>query len=236
MDSIPGARKRHPHLPRCACADLRFARPPLHSGEGTHRLHLPPLNGSFTGSMSADHSSISGQWTQAKSDNSGFAGQTLTLTRAVTGNAWAIPPPLGSDAKIMAADLDPTFEVATVKPHDPKIMGGGWRWIGARRFRATLPVGALLADIYGLQRDHFQAHVCQIIRSAVCHINRQATLSDRSGLTTWTIDNSTDLRQRTSRYMHFLQSDTVIHRNCDFLLRAKVALRCLDRGSGQAGT
>ena len=43
MDSVPGARKRHPHLPRCACADLRYARLPLHSGEGTHRLHLPPL-------------------------------------------------------------------------------------------------------------------------------------------------------------------------------------------------
>jgi uncharacterized protein (TIGR03435 family) len=111
------------------------------------------LNGSFTGAMSEDHSSISGQWTQAKGDSSGFASQTLTLTRAVPGKAWVIPPPLGSDAKIMAADLDPSFEVATVKPHDPKVMGGGWRWIGARRFEATMPVGALLADIYGLQRD-----------------------------------------------------------------------------------
>jgi hypothetical protein len=27
-DSVPGARKRHPNLPRFACADLRCATPP----------------------------------------------------------------------------------------------------------------------------------------------------------------------------------------------------------------
>ena len=47
-DSVPSAHKWHPHLPRFACADLRFA-PPLRSagrcspGDGTHHLHLPPL-------------------------------------------------------------------------------------------------------------------------------------------------------------------------------------------------
>ena len=44
MDSVPGAHKRHPHLPRCACADLRYARPsialPLHSGGGNPPLAL----------------------------------------------------------------------------------------------------------------------------------------------------------------------------------------------------
>lgn len=111
------------------------------------------LNGSFTGTMSADHATIAGKWTQGSGGKSGFASQPLTMTRADQGTAWAIPPALGSDAKIIAANLDPTFEVTTVKPHDPKVMGGGWRWIGARRFEATMPVGALLADIYGLQRE-----------------------------------------------------------------------------------
>ena len=111
------------------------------------------LNGSFAGTMSADRATIIGKWTQASGGDSGFATQPLTLARAVKGMAWEIPPALGSDAKIMATNLDPTFDVTTVKPHDPNVMGGGWRWIGARRFEATMPVGALLADIYGLQRD-----------------------------------------------------------------------------------
>jgi uncharacterized protein (TIGR03435 family) len=111
------------------------------------------LNGSFAGTMASDHGTITGRWTQGSGGKSGFASQPMTMTRAVKGTAWVIPTPLGSDAKIIAANLDPTFEVTTVKPHDPSTMGGGWRWIGARRFEATMPVGALLADIYGLQRN-----------------------------------------------------------------------------------
>ncbi len=111
------------------------------------------LNGSFAGTIAADHGTIAGRWTQGTGGKSGFTNQPLTMTRAMKGTAWEIPAPLGSDAKIIAASLDPTFEVTTVKPHDPKVMAGGWRWIGARRFEATMPVGSLLADIYGLQRD-----------------------------------------------------------------------------------
>jgi hypothetical protein len=115
------------------------------------------LNGSFAGTMAADHGTILGRWTQGSGGKNGFGSQPMTMTRAVKGTAWEIPPSLGSDAKIIAANLDPTFEVTTVKPHDPKVMAGGWRWIGARRFEATMPVGGLLADIYGLQHDHWGA-------------------------------------------------------------------------------
>ena len=111
------------------------------------------LNGSFAGTVAADGNSIMGKWTQGAGNGNGFATQPMTMTRAARETAWTIAPALGSDAKLIPANLDPTFEVATVKPHDPKVMGGGWRWIGARRFEATMPVGGLLADIYGLQRD-----------------------------------------------------------------------------------
>lgn len=111
------------------------------------------LNGTFAGTESADHNTITGTWTQGSGNGNGFATQPLTMTRAAKATAWVVAPALGSDAKLIPANLDPTFEVATVKPHDPKVMGGGWRWIGARRFEATMPVGGLLADIYGLQRD-----------------------------------------------------------------------------------
>lgn len=111
------------------------------------------LNGSFAGMLNADGSTITGKWTQGGGNGNGFATQPMTMTRATKDTVWVVAPALGSDAKLIAANLDPTFEVATVKPHDPRVQGGGWRWIGARRFEATMPVGALLADIYGLQRD-----------------------------------------------------------------------------------
>ncbi len=111
------------------------------------------LNGSFAGTIAADHATIVGNWTQGSGGKSGFASQPMTMARARKETAWVIPPPLGSDAKMIAGNLDPTFEVTTVKPHDPNVMGGGWRWIGARRFEATMTVGALLADIYGVQQD-----------------------------------------------------------------------------------
>lgn len=113
------------------------------------------LNGSFAGTESADGNTLTGKWTHGSSEGNGggVATQPLTMTRATKVTAWAIAPALGSDAKLIPANLDPTFEVATVKPHDPSVRGGGWRWMGARRFEATMPVGALLADIYGIQRD-----------------------------------------------------------------------------------
>ena len=111
------------------------------------------LSGSFTGTMTADHTTLAGGWTQGAGASNAIASQQITMTRAMAGSAWVIPAPLGSDAKIIAANLDPAFEVTTVKPHDPNSPGGGWRWIGARRFEATMPVGALLSDIYGLQRS-----------------------------------------------------------------------------------
>src|SRR5271168_4866062 len=42
-DSVPGARKRHPNLPRCACADRPAAALHFVPGGEPHLLHLPPL-------------------------------------------------------------------------------------------------------------------------------------------------------------------------------------------------
>jgi uncharacterized protein (TIGR03435 family) len=50
----------------------------------------------------------------------------------------------------MASSLDPSFEVATVKPHDPNLPGGGWQWKGARHFYATMTVTQMIEYIYGI--------------------------------------------------------------------------------------
>jgi uncharacterized protein (TIGR03435 family) len=62
--------------------------------------------------MSADGKSIVGNWSQGPNP------LALTYTRATPETEWAIPkppPPLPP----MAADADPSFEVATIKPSKP---------------------------------------------------------------------------------------------------------------------
>ena len=53
----------------------------------------------------------------------------------------------------MASTLDPSFDVTTVKPHDPNVPGGGWQWRGARRFQATMPVSGMIQYVYGINKN-----------------------------------------------------------------------------------
>lgn len=77
----------------------------------TFKFSIPALNGSYEGQLSADGSSIKGTWTQG-------AAFPLNFVRATTETAWEIPAPVAA-MKPMAADADPTFTVATLKPSDP---------------------------------------------------------------------------------------------------------------------
>jgi uncharacterized protein (TIGR03435 family) len=65
----------------------------------------------YEGKLSADGNTIAGTWTMGPTPN------PLVLVRATKTDAWEIPgppPPL----KLMPADADPSFEVATIKPND----------------------------------------------------------------------------------------------------------------------
>ena len=66
----------------------------------------------FEGKFSADGKFITGTWTQG-----GGKALPLTLARATAETAWAIPDP-PAPPKMMAADANPSFEVATIKPND----------------------------------------------------------------------------------------------------------------------
>jgi len=83
----------------------------------TVRMTIPGMNGKYDGKLSADGNSIEGTLTQG-------AGQglalTLNLARATPETAWAIPEP-PPPPKRMAPDANPVFEVATIKPSDPKV-------------------------------------------------------------------------------------------------------------------
>ena len=74
------------------------------------KIAVDMIGGSFEGKLDASGKSISGTWTQ------GGQPFPLTLLRATPETAWEIPeapkPPTP-----MAADADPSFEVATIKPN-----------------------------------------------------------------------------------------------------------------------
>jgi uncharacterized protein (TIGR03435 family) len=73
-----------------------------------YAVELMSLN--YEGKLSGDESSIVGTWTQANPI-------PLTFVRATKETAWEIPappPPL----KLMPADADPSFDVATIKPNN----------------------------------------------------------------------------------------------------------------------
>jgi uncharacterized protein (TIGR03435 family) len=77
----------------------------------TVKMTIPAANGKYEGKLSADGNSIAGTWTQG-------APLALNLARATPETAWAIPEPPPPPVR-MAANANPAFEVATIKPSDP---------------------------------------------------------------------------------------------------------------------
>ncbi|MCU1334942.1 MAG: hypothetical protein JWO19_523 [Bryobacterales bacterium] len=76
------------------------------------KMTVTPLNGNYEGRVSGDGNSIAGTWTQ------GGPPAPLNLARATPETAWTIPDP-PPPPKPMAADANPGFEVATIKPARP---------------------------------------------------------------------------------------------------------------------
>ena len=69
---------------------------------------MDAIGGKYQGKMSADGKTITGTWTQGPNP------LPLNLDRANADTAWPIPEP----PKPMAADANPSFEVATIKPNN----------------------------------------------------------------------------------------------------------------------
>lgn len=99
--------------------------------------------GTYEGKLSAGGNSIAGTWSQ------GGQQLPLTLARATPATAWTIPEP-PPPPKAMAANADPSFEVATIKPSDPSRPGRLFR-IRVRHFSTiNTPLGALISWAYDL--------------------------------------------------------------------------------------
>jgi uncharacterized protein (TIGR03435 family) len=112
--------------------------------DGVFKYAIKLMDSSFEGKMSADGQSISGTVTQ------GPISTPIVLVRATPETEWTIPAP-PPKVPPMAANADPSFEVATIKPSKP---GEPGKAILMRETRFTT-VNTTLADlikfVYGVQ-------------------------------------------------------------------------------------
>jgi uncharacterized protein (TIGR03435 family) len=93
----------------------------------TLKFSVDMIGGSYEGKLSADGTTIVGTWTQG-------GPLPLTFVRATKDTAWEIPAP-PPPPKLMAADADPSFDVATIKPNDSGAAQMQGLTVNGRNFR-----------------------------------------------------------------------------------------------------
>lgn len=115
----------------------------------TVQIKVPGNGGSYQGQLSADGKTITGTW------NQGGPEMTLNLARTTAETAWEVPKP-PPPPKPMAADANPSFEVATIKPNESGGPGKGFR-INGRTFNT---INTSLEDLIVFAYD---VHAKQIL-------------------------------------------------------------------------
>jgi uncharacterized protein (TIGR03435 family) len=112
------------------------------SDGSTVKMTIPALSGKYEGKLSGDGNSIAGTWTQG-------APLALNLARSTPETAWAIPEPPPPPAR-MAANANPGFEVATIRPSDPASPGQIITLRGAEIITTNVTVHDLINLAYWL--------------------------------------------------------------------------------------
>jgi uncharacterized protein (TIGR03435 family) len=98
--------------------------------------------GDYEGKLSADGNSINGTWNQG-------APIPLNLVRATPATAWTIPDAPPPPAR-MAANANPAFEVATIKPSEPGRQGKGFTVRGPDVLTINTSLSDILSMAYNL--------------------------------------------------------------------------------------
>jgi uncharacterized protein (TIGR03435 family) len=105
------------------------------------KMTLP--GATYEGKLSPDGKTITGAWTQ------GSNSRPMIFTRATPETEWTIPPPTPK-LPPMAANADPSFEVATIKPSPPNRPGKNVGFRGGLYTTRNTNVNDLIALAYGL--------------------------------------------------------------------------------------
>lgn len=113
----------------------------------TVKMSLTAMGGGYEGKLSPDGKSIVGTWTQ------GSSSLPLNLTRATPATEWTIPPPTPK-LPAMAANVSPSFEVATIKPSKPDRQGKGFLVRGRRFQIINMNLSEIISFAYGVHAKH----------------------------------------------------------------------------------
>ncbi len=107
------------------------------------KISVSGVAGTYEGKLSADGKSIAGTWSQ------GPKPLPLNLALASSETAWTVPEP-AARPKPMAADANPSFEVATIKPSKPGMPGKAFRLNGRRFSTMNTSLNDLMTFAYSL--------------------------------------------------------------------------------------
>jgi len=110
----------------------------------TLKYTITPFDLKYEGKLSADGKTIEGTSTQ------GGNALALIFTRATPETEWAIPKP-PPPIPPMAADANPSFEVATIKPTKPDEQRRFLVWRGHQMETANTSLSFLISFAYGIQ-------------------------------------------------------------------------------------
>lgn len=108
--------------------------------DGVLKFSIEFIQAKYEGKMSPDGKTITGNMTQGPNT------MALNFDRANADTAWAIPEP----PKMMPADANPGFDVATIKPSTPNRPGKGFGYDGHHFRTMNTNVNDLIAFAYGL--------------------------------------------------------------------------------------
>jgi uncharacterized protein (TIGR03435 family) len=113
--------------------------------DGVFKFAIQAIDGSYEGRISADGKSIAGTLTQ------GGNPLPLLFERTTPETEWTIPPP-PVRLPPMAADADPSFEVATIKPSKPDQPGKLFGVRGNHFTTINTTLSDLITFAYGVQK------------------------------------------------------------------------------------
>jgi len=106
------------------------------------KVAVPGIGGAYEGKLDSDGVFLVGTWTQ------GGDPMPLNLKHVSEEAAWPIPVVVRP--KPMAADANPEFAAASIKPSDPSLQGKGFRVRGSEFSTINTSLSDMMVFAYGL--------------------------------------------------------------------------------------